>query len=97
MIDQFIMYVLPLLLITYMTLWTYMLINDYKRKQARAKEALLDTIPCLCGHSRWIHWVKPNTNTANARCQDFVWDTMCKCTNYRMDNLAYLEKVSENA
>lgn len=93
MIEQVLTIVIPVAFVTWGTLWIYMLINNYKRAKARKREAMLDMIPCLCGHTRWIHW----PHDQSSACHDFKWDSPCRCRAYKMDNLAYLEKVSEHA
>ena len=50
-------------------------------------------IPCLCGHLGYDH-VSPGIKN---KC--LIWNgTLCRpcdCPEYRRDNLAYLEKLSE--
>lgn len=97
MIEQILTVAIPIAFVVWGTLWTYMLVNEYKRKKARKLKVMLDMIPCLCGHERWIHNPWSQDPTRNMRCHDFKWDRPCKCRVYKMDNLAYLEKVSEHA
>lgn len=91
--DDIFFIVIPILLVMYLILWSYMLVNDYKKQKARKREAMLDMIPCLCGHTRWIHWPHDEVST----CHDFKWewDRPCPCNKYRMDNLVYLERVGQ--
>ena len=67
----------------------YITYDDYRVKKEQKRQELLDKIPCLCGHQPWMHGLKRN------RCHDFVWEDLCKCREYRMDNLNYLEMLSD--
>lgn len=76
----------------------YLIYTDYKDKQRIKHEQLLETIPCMCGHAKWIHPIATLENglkIKRAGCHDFLWSSNCPCTAYRMDNLAYLEKVEK--
>lgn len=83
----------PLYLISFVVTTGYIWYVDRQDKKRRKKEQFLDTIPCLCGHAHWMHG-SSSLRRGKTRCMDFVWDNLCKCDGYRMDNLNYLEKLS---
>ena len=81
-------------LVAYSISIAYYVYDKRRQEKIRKHEELLDRIPCLCGHLRWIHG--PSTRNPQVfKCLDFDWNDMCKCNGYHMDNLAYLEKLIE--
>jgi hypothetical protein len=99
MIDPIII-IVPLVLITLFVGMMWMIYVDYKVVQKKKHDRMLEMIPCLCGHSKWIHHIADQSNgLKRSGCHDFYWNSPCRCRAYKMDNLAYLEKIEaqENA
>jgi|SRR5579872_4330477 len=72
----------------------YRIYKDYKLDQDTKRKRLLDSVPCLCGHKRWMHY-EPRPTDPLSHCVDHdgMNFTRCPCNGYRMDNLIFLERV----
>lgn len=73
----------------------FILRKDYLASRKRRHDSIRDMLPCICGHTRWIHGATASDPLAS-RCHDFHWDYPCKCSGYRMDNLVYLERIDRH-
>lgn len=74
----------------------YNLHKDYLANRKRRHDSIRDMLPCVCGHTRWIHLIAVQGNGLRSGCHDFEWDRPCKCRAYKMDNLVYLERVDKH-
>lgn len=99
--DNFALIVIPIAILIALTCIVIAATREYNAAQERKRKQLLERIPCLCSHRKWMHG-GTHKDPGGDRC--FERDSLdrgittfnrCSCLRYRMDNLMFLEQVQK--
>lgn len=83
-------------MLSYMGCFGWMIYDDHRIRKQRRADSDRDMTPCVCGHMYWIHWLSVDgKQSPRPGCHDFKHDYPCKCKEYRMDTLTYLQRKYE--